>query len=307
MPSPSPLHPALQALLAGFAETPMPAIETMDIHTMRQIFDTPLPMAKAAVGGVQELQVPGAEGPLAARLYLPQAQPQRLIVFFHGGGFVMGTLETHDSLCRHLCQELNSSVLSVAYRLAPEHPFPAAPEDCYAATQWAAAQRQQLASADCPLLLAGDSAGAGLCAAVCLLSRERSEAAAIDGQMLFYPTLTPQQDTDSYRELGNGDFFLSRGMMQFYWDNYLPAQLDASQTGAVPLQAVSLAGLPPTQLVMAELDPLKDEGLAFAERLQQAGINVCSEVVPGMIHGFMSMPGVEEEVKAILRAIKCRL
>lgn len=306
MTSSTVLHPALQAFLAALADTPMPPIETMDIHTMRQIFDAPLPVEKAEVGSVQDLEVLGAEGPLSARLYQPRTKAERLTVFFHGGGFVMGTLDTHDGLCRHLCHELDSAVLSVAYRLAPEHPFPAAPEDAYAVTQWAAANRAELAQADSPLLLAGDSAGACLCAAVSLLTRER-QGAVIDAQLLFYPTLTPHQDTDSYRELGNGDFFLSRDMMRYYWDCYLPDNRDIAQLGAAPLQSQDLSGLPPTHLVMAQLDPLRDDGLTFAKQLQAAGVHTSSHTAEGMIHGFMSMAGVSEEVRGILQAIKNQL
>lgn len=306
MTSASSLHPALQGFLAGFADVSMPPIESMDIHTIREVFDAPLPRENVEVGEVRELEVPGAKGPLGARLYQPLTKAQRLIVFFHGGGFVMGTLDTHDSLCRHLCRELNSTVLSVAYRLAPEHPFPAAPEDCYAVTQWAFAQRSELAHADAQLFLAGDSAGAGLCAAVSLLTRER-KGANIDGQLLFYPTLTPHQDTDSYRELGNGDFFLSREMMRFFWDNYLPDNRDINETAAAPLLADNLSGLPATHLVMAEFDPLRDEGLAFAEKLKVSGVTVSSQIAAGMIHGFMSMSGIDDDISAILQTIKARM
>lgn len=300
------LHPALQAFLAGFADTPLPPIESMDIATMRQIFDTPLPVEKTEVGSVRDIPVPGAAGDLPARVYQPQAQAERLTVFFHGGGFVMGTLETHDGLCRQLCQELNSTVVSVAYRLAPEHPFPAAPEDAYAVTQWAAAHRAELAHTDSPLLLAGDSAGACLSAAVSLLTKER-QGAAIAAQLLFYPTLTPHQDSASYRDFGNGEFFLSRGMMRYYWDSYLPNAGDSANPAAAPLLCTGLRGLPPTHIVTAEFDPLRDDGDVFARQLQAAGVKVSSEVAAGMIHGFMSMPGVGEEVRGILRRIKTKL
>lgn len=204
----------------------------------------------------------------------------------------MGTLDTHDALCRHLCRELDSTVVSVAYRLAPEHPFPAAPQDAYAVTQWVAANRAELAHADSPLLLAGDSAGACLCAAVSLLTRER-QGAGIAAQLLFYPTLTPHQNSASYREFGNGEFFLSRGMMRYYWDSYLPDSYlpdsgDITEPWAAPLLSEDLSGLPPTHIVTAEFDPLRDDGETFAKQLQAAGVKVSSQTAAGMIHGFMS-------------------
>ncbi|MFC6634371.1 alpha/beta hydrolase [Microbulbifer taiwanensis] len=298
----SQLHPSIQAFLAGFADTPLPPVSAMDAAAMRQIFDNPLPVEPVQIGESRDIQVPGAEGPLDARLYLPEsAASERLTLFFHGGGFVMGTLDTHDSLCRHLCRELDSAVMSVAYRLAPEHPYPAAPEDCYAAVQWAAENRAVFAAADAQLLLAGDSAGACLCASVSLLARERG-GADIDAQLLFYPTANIPGDSDSYRQLGGGEYFLSREMMEFYWRHYL-GDSQAADGFATPLSCEDLGNLPQMHIVVAEFDPLRDEGNAYARRLEAAGNRVHVQQANGMIHGFMSMPGVDVEIREILQRI----
>lgn len=296
------LHPTIQAFLAAFSQQPLPPIDTMDAVTMRQLFDQPLPVEPVAVAECRDLNISGPETTLPARLYQPGSDCDRVTLFFHGGGFVIGTLETHDQLCRHLCNALNSAVISVDYRLAPEHPFPAAPEDCYAATCWVTERRTEFASADAKLLVAGDSAGACLSAAVCLLSRER-RGPAIAAQLLFYPTVSPPSDSKSYTTLGNGDFFLSRDMMDFYWQSYLQAPEHRLQPSAVPALAPNLAGLPPAHIVLAEFDPLKDEGRDFAERLETAGNQVQLQTAAGMIHGFMSLPGIDKEVQAILRSI----
>ncbi|MFV8783155.1 alpha/beta hydrolase [Microbulbifer sp. SA54] len=302
----SQLHPAIQAFIAAFRDLPLPPVSSMDAATMRSIFDTPLPVEPVEIGEIRELQVPGAESPLEARLYLPQSQhSNRLTVFFHGGGFVVGTLDSHDGLCRRLCQTLDSAVISVAYRLAPEHPFPAAPEDCYAAVQWAAQNRAEFASADASLLLAGDSAGACLCASVSLMTRERG-GAAIDAQLLLYPTVNLPADNESYKHFGSGEYFLSCEMMAFYWGHYL--QGDTSPSGlAAPLLSTDLSNLPQTHIVVAEFDPLLDEGNLFAEKLQQAGNSVHLQQAVGMIHGFMCMPGVDAEIRQLLTNIARRL
>lgn len=298
----SQLHPSIQVFLASFADTPLPPVSAMDAATMRQIFDNPLPVAPVQIRESRNIRVPGTEGLLDSRLYLPEAtEVKKLTVFFHGGGFVMGTLDTHDSLCRHLCRELGSAVISVAYRLAPEHPYPAAPEDCYAALMWAAENRAEFAAADAQLLLAGDSAGACLCASVSLLARERG-GADIDAQILFYPTINTPGDSDSYKSLGGGEYFLSREMMEFYWRHYL-GDSQTTECAAAPLACGNLGDLPQTHIIVAEFDPLRDEGNAFAMRLMEAGNEVHLRQADGMIHGFMSMPGVEAEIREILQGI----
>jgi len=300
------LHPSIQAFLAGFADTPLPPIDTLGAATLRQLFDQPLPVTPVAVAECRDLTIPGTGSALPARLYRPGPNCNRLTLFFHGGGFVMGTLDTHDNLCRHLCRELNTAVISVAYRLAPEHPYPAAPEDCYAATCWVAEHRAEFANANAKLLVAGDSAGACLSAAVCLLSRERG-GPQIDAQLLFYPTVKPPQDNESYTTLGGGEYFLSRKQMAFFWRSYLPVQAPRLPPVAAPGLTTDLSDLPPAHIVLAEFDPLKDEGRDFAEQLEAAGNPVHLQAAPGMIHGFMSMPGVDEEVRAILQSIDAKL
>ncbi|WP_194790315.1 alpha/beta hydrolase [Pseudomonas sp. UFMG81] len=298
-----PLDNQLAAVLQGFAALAEPDWASLDARQFRQQADNQMPpLAGADMAEVRELEVDGAAGPLAARLYRPVARRDLpLLVFFHGGGFVIGNLDTHDSLCRTLALETQAVVVAVAYRLAPEARFPAPPQDCYAATCWLVAQAEQLGFDASRLAVAGDSAGGNLAIAVSRLARER-RAPLIRHQCLFYPVTDAACDSASYSEFAEG-YLLSRAMMGWFWRQYLPSSEQVDDPLASPLRDDNLAGLPTTTVLTAEFDPLRDEGEAFAERLRAAGVAVRLERCQGLVHGFANLaPFVEAASRALLGA-----
>jgi acetyl esterase len=232
---------------------------------------------------------PGPAGDIPIRLYAPQGQgPFPLVIFFHGGGFVVGDLDTADEMCRTLCWGAGCSVLSVDYRLAPEHKFPAAPDDCLAATRWAAAHAAEFNADPARLVVAGDSAGGNLAAVTALRVRDEG-GPALCGQLLIYPVTdyhTPP--TASYLANAHG-YLLTREMMIWFWAHYLNCAREASHPHAAPLRAPDLRGLPPALVITAEYDPLRDEGERYAARLQQAGVPTVQARYAGMIHGFFML------------------
>jgi len=215
-----------------------------------------------------------------------------LLVFFHGGGFVMGNLDTHDNLCRSLARQTEAVVVSVAYRLAPESKFPAAPLDCYAATCWLVEHAAELRVDGSRLAVAGDSAGGNLALAVSQLAARR-QGPKISYQCLFYPVTDAGCDSQSFEDFAQS-YLLSAGMMRWFWQQYLQDVGQVEDPLASPLRAESLAGLPPTTLITAEFDPLRDEGEAMAECLREAGVPVRVQRCDGMIHGFISMAAFVE-------------
>ena len=224
---------------------------------------------------------------IAVRVYRPSAGdgPWPVVVFFHGGGFVVCTLETHDPYCRALATEAGVMVVSVDYRLAPEHKFPAGVEDCLAATEWVLAHAGELGADGSGVFVAGDSAGGTMAAVVALLLRNKG-VRGVAGQILIYP-VTAHYDppTASYLEMDEGYGLTRKGMMWF-WDHYLNHRDEAFDYRAAPLLAPSLRGLPRALVVTAEYDVLRDEGQAYAKRLDEAGVEVTHVFVPGMNHGF---------------------
>jgi acetyl esterase len=222
---------------------------------------------------------------IVVRIYRPGTGdgPWPVVVFFHGGGFVVCTLETHDPYCRALAIEAGVMVVSVDYRLAPEHKFPAGLEDCLAATEWVLAHAGELGASR--VLVAGDSAGGTMAAVVALLLRDKG-VAGVAGQILIYP-VTAHYDppTASYLEMAEGYGLTRKGMMWF-WDHYLTDKSEAADFRAAPLLAASLRGLPRAFVVTAEYDVLRDEGQAYARRLEEAGVDVTHVFVEGMNHGF---------------------
>ncbi len=253
---------------------------------------------RAAIFRTEEQTIPGPGGPLPVRLYQPrEGENFPVLLYFHGGGFLMHNLASHDSLCRMLAREGDCLVLSVGYRLAPEHPYPAAVEDACAALEWAAGNiRRFHGNPDC-LFAGGDSAGANLSAALALKVRDRTREASgkadspaqLTGLLLFYGTygcLSPEE-SPSVQAFGNGNYVLPRPMLALCEDLYTPAGTSPEDPYRYPGRARDLAGLPPTLCVTAEFDPLRDDGEAFGRRLQEAGNWVIPLRVPGMMHGFL--------------------
>ena len=282
------LDPKFQAFLASpLALEPPLAILTgsMFRELVRQF---PAPVLNPPIHAVRDLEAQGAAGKLLVRLYRPSAAPNLpLVMFIHGGGFVICNVPMYDDFCKFLANYSGCAVASVEYRLAPEHPFPAPLEDCYAALVWLAAQGREFGLDTTRLALAGDSAGGNLAAATALLARDR-QGPKVSYQALFYPCLDPECSSESAVALASG-YMLTRNVMLWFWKQYLQQPADRSNPLATPPRAV-LAGLPPATVITAEFDPLRDEGEAYADRLRAAGIEVSARRYLGVIHGFASMP-----------------
>lgn len=244
---------------------------------------------RAEVAAVRDLRLPGPAGEIPARAYRPDAGSGRpLLVLFHGGGFVFGDLETHDPTARRFCAEADVTVVSVDYRLAPEHRFPAAVDDAEAATRWAVAHAAELGADPARVVVAGDSAGGNLAAVVARRLRDAG-GPTLAGQLLVYPTvdMRPGDRYPSKRELADG-YGLTGDEMAWFGRQYLNGQEDASHPDASPIVVEDLSGLPPTFLATAGYDPLRDEGDAYARRLAHAGVPVEHVALPGAVHGVQT-------------------
>jgi acetyl esterase len=285
-----PMNPQVQALLAMFAQMPPVDYAIITPEALRAINDQPMQMGPPPVVARVEdlaLDLPGRS--IAARLYVPEGAGESppLVVFYHGGGWVIGTIETHDGTCRALARESGAAVLSVGYRLAPEAPYPAPLDDCYDALLWAHGHAARLGVDGARLAVSGDSAGGNLAAAVAIRARDQ-RGPALRHQLLIYPVTDTDFTRPSYAENGGGEAFLSTAMMRWFWQHYV-GDVAAAPAEAAVLRHASLAGLPPATVITAEFDPLRDEGMAYAARLADAGVAVEADIAPGMIHGFFSM------------------
>jgi acetyl esterase len=250
------------------------------------------PLVEYAEVRVEERRIFAGGREIVVWVYSPPGAQQNLpvVVFFHGGGWVVCTLETHDPYCRALAMEAGVRVVSVDYRLAPEHKFPAGVEDCFAATEWVLAHVSELGGDASRVFVGGDSAGAALAAVVALLLRDRGEAGRLAGQILLYPVAAHYDPpTASYLEMAEG-YGLTRKGMAWFWDHYLNDKSEAGDFRAAPLMAESLRGLPRAFVVTAEYDVLRDEGQAYARRLAEDGIEVTEMFGEGMNHGYAASP-----------------
>lgn len=288
---PLPLDPQAEALLRSFAEAGMPALDALPPDQARVVFDeafrTP-PEALAAVHRVEELRMPGPGGEVPLRLYAASDEAGLpLLLHYHGGGWVIGSLETHDGFCRSLAIAAGCAVLAVDYRLAPDHRFPAAFEDCYAALGWAEKNARQLGIDAERLGVIGDSAGGNLAAAVALHARD-ANGPRLEQQVLLYPALDPTMASASIRENADG-YFLTESAMRWFWGHYCGDGADLRDPRLSPPCADSLAGLPPALVITAGFDPLRDEGDAYAAALGRAGCEVEHVRYDAMFHGFALM------------------
>jgi len=289
------IDPQAQAVIDLAIKSGRPAYHTLSPKEARQLFretrpaSTPTP---AAIGEVKNLTANGPGGPIPLRVYRPAgvAADTKLpvLVFFHGGGWVIGDLDTHDVQCRQITAEAGITVVAVDYRLAPEHKFPAAVDDAWAATRCVATHGSELGIDPQRLAVGGDSAGGNLAAVVALLARDSTEGPAIAFQVLVYPVTDLGSESKSYGDFAEG-YSLTRESMRWFKNHYLKSAAEGDGWRASPLRAKSLAGLPPALVVTAGFDPLRDEGAAYAARLTDAGVRVDYVCYGGMIHGFMPM------------------
>ncbi|CAN5687043.1 alpha/beta hydrolase [soil metagenome] len=298
------LDPQARALLDLQALANFPGFHRMAPAEARSAFRARRSLAGPAeeVGGVEDRELPGG---LRVRVYWPKAQKSLsdlwpAMVFFHGGGFVQGDLDTIDSPCRTLTNASRCLFVSVDYRLAPEHKFPAAVEDAYTATSWVAEKAAGLGIDPARIAVGGDSAGGNLAIVTALLARDRG-GPRLAFQLLIYPVTNHAFDTPSYRECGDG-YGLNREAMEYYWTQYLDRPEDGANPLASPLLA-DLHGLPPAMVITAEYDPLRDEGEALAEKLRTAGVAVEARRYEGQIHGFFTMAGLLEASRQLHRDI----
>lgn len=283
------VSPELDDILALMNSMEMPELDKLTPEEFRKAFAFPAPEQAHPVGRVEDRTIPGPAGDLAIRIYTPEgAGPFPVLAYYHGGGFVICDLESHDDQCRKMCSGMKVVVVSVDYRLAPEAKFPAAPEDCYAATLWCEQHMRELNGEPGRLMIGGDSAGGCLAAAVSLMSRERG-GPAISHQFLIYPVTHFAFDTGSYSDFAEG-YFLERDAMRWFWGHYLAAEADGSNPLASPLLAENHAGLPAATIITAGYDPLRDEGKAYADKLTAAGVPVTYRCFDDMVHGYLGFP-----------------
>lgn len=267
----------------------LPPMHTLTVKQLRENMRQGTHPSDPAGVSAADLMINGPSGPLNLRLYRPHdvATPG-LCVFFHGGGFVMGDLETHDQMCRDIARAAQCAILSVQYRLAPENPYPESLQDALVATRWAADNTRALGCADDGVVVMGDSSGGNLAAATALSLRDQKEDLLI-GQVLIYPVVDHYSGGwPSYRENAEG-FYLTEKDMFFFWDTYLTDPAQAKEGLVSPLRKKDLSSLPPTMILSAEFDPLRDEAEAYAERLKESGCSVASERYNSVFHGFLRL------------------
>jgi acetyl esterase len=298
------LNPQVLTLLDELVAGGRPSSRTLALPAGRRNFAELIGSfaGTAEVAGVEDRWFPGPAGPTPVRLYVPAERgPLPLVAFLHGGGWVFGGIDTHDGLCRCLANAAGAIVASVGFRLAPEHPFPAALHDCVAAVQWLHGHASELGGDGDRLAVAGDSSGANLAAGVAARIRDRG-GPRLAVQLLAYPGTDPSMSTRSYRKHAD-DPFLSREEMAWYWAQYLGDHLaSGAPADAAPAHRTDLAGLPPAIVVLAGHDVLHDEGQAYAARLAQAGVPVRVEWYGDMVHGFLLMGGVLDRAKEAISA-----
>jgi acetyl esterase len=298
------LETEVQLLLRLTALAPEPDLTTLTPAESRadlRRLALSLEGRKVPVASVESLELPGPAGPLGARLYVPEdgePSPLPMLVYLHGGGWVRGDLDTHDNTCRFLAREAGVLVLSVDYRLAPEHPFPAAVEDAMAAFRFAQDNAGDLGADSAAIAVGGDSAGGNLAAVVAqLAAAEGGPAPAF--QLIIYPATDFSQKRSSVKLFRDG-FLLTESDMDWYTAHYLPDEPSALDPRASPLLAEDLSGLPPAYVATAGFDPLRDEGEAYARRLQEAGVPVALRRHRGLIHGFANMTGIGSTGRAAM-------
>jgi acetyl esterase len=296
-----PLDPQVEAHLASIAH--LPPVWSLPVEEARRSYLAAAPLNVGLLDDVAQIEdrrVPGPEGEVPIRVYTPRDPGPGAFVFFHGGGWVLGNLDTHDVMCRAFAARTPCRVVAVDYRLAPDDPYPAALVDAWAVTAWT------LHTATGPVAVGGDSAGGNLAAVAALRARDRGFPVAL--QVLMYPVIDAAMDTASYEEFADG-YRLTRRSMEWYWGHYR-GEADPADPELSPLRAADLGGAAPAFVTTAEFDPLRDEGEAYAERLRAAGVPVTLKRYDGLIHGFYTLgahfdatSAAYDDVAAALRAV----
>ena len=303
------LDPQLKAYLDALEAQGAPPLNSVPVDVARKMYEKGAEQTRGEppeLLAVEELVIPGPETELKAWLYRPSEQQDLpLLVYFHGGGFTIGSLQSHDAVCRYLSKETECLVLSVDYRLAPEHKYPAAVEDAWAATCWAVNNAKKLGGDPDRVAVGGDSAGGNLAAIVCLMAREAGDP-QLACQLLIYPGIDMSCSLPSHDTFADG-YRLTRDLITWFYQAYFTKDDDVTDWRASPINAHSLAGLPPAFILSAGFDPLQDENKSYAYKLEAAGVAVVHSHYPDMIHGFVTMPGILSQAREALRECAAEL
>ena len=299
-----PLHPQCQAFLDQLKALNIPPLDQLPLEQIRAM-SVPIPGDLEPVAAVEDRLAPGTDDDreVPIRIYSPSTdgEPRAGLVFYHGGGWAIGELDTYDSLCHLLANAGDCVVVSVDYRLSPDHRFPAGVEDAFAATVWVSQNAAELGIDPSRIVVGGDSAGGNLAAAVCLMARERGSA-SIAAQVLVYPITNDDLDTDSYLEFAEG-YMLTRRSMAWFWEQYLETPEQSADVRCSPAKANDLSGLPPAFVLTAEYDVLRDEGETYAQALNDAGVCVTRKRYDGMIHGFLRRTDLYDDARDAVQQI----
>jgi len=288
-----PLDPNVELFLQTVEQAGQPSLREVGIQQARDgiVMMHALCAPAGELQRAEERTVPGPSGDVPVRVYSPASDAVLpVVVYFHGGGWTIGDVACYDTICRKLSVATGLAVVSVDYRLAPEHAFPAAVEDCYAVTKWIPEPGGELGVDGSRLAVAGDSAGGNLAAVTSIMARDRG-GPTIAFQLLIYPVIDGTMSFPSYKENAEG-YLLSADDMAWFYEQYVPADVDRKNWMLSPLYAPDLGNLPPALVITAEYDPLRDEGEAYADALQQAGVEARSSRYDGMVHGFVPIDGV---------------
>ncbi len=297
-----PVDPQAQMFLDMLTMMNVPPTNTQAVEDVRTAYDAMAQFSGTPeeVSKIEDRTLPGPAGEIPVRIYTPEStEPLPILVFFHGGGWTIGSLNSYDGVCRSLANQTHCIVVSVDYRLAPEHKFPAAVEDAYAATAWVAEHAASIHGDSQRVAIGGDSAGGNLAAVVSHMARDKGSPKIVY-QLLIYPAtdyFIP--GTPSIHENADG-YYLTKDTMVWFWNHYANSEEDAQNPLMAPLRATDFKGLPPALVITAEYDPLRDEGELYAAKLQEAGVSVTATRYNGMIHGFFTMAGIMDQSKVAI-------
>ena len=302
-----PLDPQARLMIERTQALNLPPVgRTTPAEARESVRQRSAALPREDVASVRDHEVPVSGGAIRVRVFTPRAAaPLPALVYFHGGGWVTGDVDTHEGICRTLANAAVCVVVSVDYRCAPEFTYPTAAEDAYAATRWVVDQASTLGVDARRLAVCGDSSGGNLAAAVALMARDRG-GPVLALQVLVYPITDCDFDRPSYKDNAEG-YLLTAESMRFYWDQYVPDVKDRMQPYVSPMRAASVTGLAPALVITAEYDPLRDEGEAYARRLTEAGVPVTQSRYPGMIHAFFRFTNSIDAARAAVAEVVAAL